>query len=289
MQIIENEPTLPGTTRCPVLQFGDDGRIRLDEAPIQAEHSLDVAVDGRLAYRVVCTAEHLVDLALGRLLTEGVIERAEDVACVRLSDDARQVEVELARRAAETGGAAGESGCGDARDDGPHLVAPTFEEVPTTGTGGATYAAVARKRELVPVTPISWDPDWIRNLAARFSCDTPMHKRTHGAHSCFLALRNEILYCCEDLGRHNAFDKVVGCALRDGVDLAQAILLTSGRVPVDMVSKAIRAGVPMLASAAVPTNLTIEMAWRYRLTLVGIKAGTSAFTVYTHPASIQMG
>ena len=78
----------------------------------------------------------------------------------------------------------------------------------------------------------------------------------------------KILYQCEDLGRHNALDKAVGCALAEGVQLGQCVLYTSGRVPVDMVRKAIRAGVPALVSKTMPTVQSLELAEAYGLKLL---------------------
>ena len=78
----------------------------------------------------------------------------------------------------------------------------------------------------------------------------------------------KILYRCEDLGRHNALDKAVGCALTEGVPLAECVLFTSGRVPLDMVRKAIRAGVPVLVSKSMPTVQSAELAAEYGLQLV---------------------
>ena len=72
----------------------------------------------------------------------------------------------------------------------------------------------------------------------------------------------------EDLGRHNALDKVIGAALMQEIDLKQCVLFSSGRLPTDMVAKAIRAGVPVLASKAAPTVQGIELAKKYRLTLI---------------------
>jgi len=72
----------------------------------------------------------------------------------------------------------------------------------------------------------------------------------------------------EDIGRHNAFDKVVGWALLNGVDLAKCMLYTSGRVPSDMASKAIRAGIPILVSKSVATDQGVALARAYGLTLI---------------------
>ena len=75
------------------------------------------------------------------------------------------------------------------------------------------------------------------------------------------------LRLAEDIGRHNALDKAVGSALTEGVPLAEFVLFTSGRVPVDMVRKAIRAGVPALVSKSMPTVQSLELAEEYGLKL----------------------
>ncbi len=128
--------------------------------------------------------------------------------------------------------------------------------------------ALKKAHDLVPVTPIPWQYGWITSMAEAFMQNTPAYSATRGTHSCFLSVAGETLYSAEDLGRHNAMDKVVGCALRDGVDLRQAILYSSGRVPMDMAVKVIRSGIPVLASKAVPTAQAIQTARAYRLTLI---------------------
>ena len=94
-----------------------------------------------------------------------------------------------------------------------------------------------------------------------------------------------MLYCCEDLGRHNAFDKVIGRALEDGVDLTRCTVFTSGRIPTDMVVKALRAGVPTLVSKAVPTDITVRMAREYDLTLI-CSAHSDSLKVFSDPLGI---
>ena len=104
--------------------------------------------------------------------------------------------------------------------------------------------------------------------AAAMHAGLPLYRATRAVHSCFVLHKGEIVFACEDLGRHNALDKAVGCAVLAGLPLAECVLYTSGRVPLDMVRKAIRAGVPVLVSKSMPTVQSAELAAEYGLQLV---------------------
>ena len=130
------------------------------------------------------------------------------------------------------------------------------------------------------IAPIAWKPEWIFRLEEEFAMDTPLHRQTSSTHSCFLALKGETLVQCEDIGRHNAMDKVIGYGLRYGVDLGQSMVYSSGRVPTDMAVKAIHAGIPVLASKESPTLEAVKLAKRYGLTLL-CNAKGGKFCQYT--------
>lgn len=118
------------------------------------------------------------------------------------------------------------------------------------------------------VSPAPWEPEWVFALADRFAAGMPVHQLTCATHSCFLARETALLFQCEDIGRHNAIDKAVGYALINGIDLRRSLLYSSGRMPADMAAKAIRAGIPLLASKGSPTASAIALARQHQLTLV---------------------
>lgn len=106
-------------------------------------------------------------------------------------------------------------------------------------------------------------------MLERFKNDTPLHQQTRATHSTFLMLDGQIVFQCEDIGRHNALDKAIGYAMRNGIDLRQCAVYTTGRMPTDMVTKVIRAGIPILVSKEAPTQEAVELAAKYQLTLIG--------------------
>ena len=241
-----------------------DGRATAAERVVLVEHALDVSVNTVPTLRLVCTPEHLTDLVIGRLFTEGIIAGIDEVDEVYLCDQGTRASVIL--------------GCcrGDFSRRG-------VETVPSCCTGNRAYnryfTSDARPQ---PVEPIAWDPSWVFGAARVFADDSPLHRATTGTHSCYLMVGGDLLVCREDLGRHNAFDKTVGAALRQEIDLRQALVFSSGRLPVDMVMKAIRAGIPLLATKAVPTDETVRLAREFGLTLV-CQARPDSAVVYHDP------
>ncbi|MFH0982527.1 MAG: formate dehydrogenase accessory sulfurtransferase FdhD [Planctomycetota bacterium] len=107
-----------------------------------------------------------------------------------------------------------------------------------------------------------------------------LYRTTGGVHACGIATTDQLLLFAEDVGRHNAFDKVAGMALRGDLDLSDKIALTTGRLSAEIVSKAIAHGVPILASSSAPTAMGVQWSRRFGMTLVGFLRG-GRMNVYT--------
>lgn len=217
------------------------------ERTLAAEHAAAILVNEQPAFRVVCTPELLPQLALGRLLTEGWINSADEVERVAVCAQGLKISVQLRHPLA--------------------AVEQAGQEVPSCCTDNLTLASPVRLPPLAPVPQREIPAAWVDALADAMGQGLPLYRATHAVHSCLLLRAGKILYRCEDLGRHNALDKAVGCALTEGVPLAECVLFTSGRVPVDMVRKAIRAGLPALVSKSMPTVQSLELAEEYGLKL----------------------
>ncbi len=141
------------------------------------------------------------------------------------------------------------------------------------------FATLKKDSEEKMLPKVNWEADWIFRLAAEFEKGTVIHKMTHGCHSCILAKGENILFTCEDIGRHNAVDKAVGYAFLNHISLRECILFTSGRVPVDMVEKVVAAGIPALVSKSVPTVESVKLAKKVGLTLI-CRAWSDRFEIY---------
>ncbi len=127
----------------------------------------------------------------------------------------------------------------------------------------------------------------IRDLYHEFQKKSDGYKSTGGVHSAALADNGHILVFTEDIGRHNAVDKVIGYALLENIPFPGKIMLASGRLSSEIVSKCVRCGIPVIVSRAAPTSLAVEIADAAGLTLVGFVRG-ERMNIYTGTERIRL-
>lgn len=149
------------------------------------------------------------------------------------------------------------------------------------GTGGVSVrlAEPVERREPTPLPPLEWDPRVLMEHSRAFLERSALFRETGSVHSALIVRGTEPLCFAEDLGRFNALDKCLGKALLLGVDLGRCTLFTSGRLPLGIVLKTARAGIPMVVSRSAPTEASLALAARCRLRIVGFARG-DRMTVY---------
>ena len=217
------------------------------------------------------------DLAVGFCITEGVVESAADVATVAycLPDDGEQhynvVTIAL-RRPVDLAGHdrafAANASCG--------LCGKATLEQVEVACGPVGPGPSVRRSALVTL------PDRLRRAQTVFDATGGLH-----AAACFDP-DGQLTVLREDVGRHNAVDKVVGhAALQGRLPLADQLLLVSGRVSFEIVQKAAVAGIPVLCAVSAPSSLAVEAADRLGQTVVGFLRG-DRFNVYAHPERIDL-
>jgi FdhD protein len=231
-----------------------------------AEEPLEMRIGGRALAVTMRTPGDDMDLTAGFLVSEGVIRRREDLLemryCAGLDDEGHNtynvldatlgshvppVEASL-QRALVTTSACGL--CGKATIDSVEVASP--------------YSLAA--------DDLTVDAAWICSLPDRLRAAQRVFDRTGGLHAAALfdATTDELLVLREDVGRHNAVDKVIGWALReDRLPLRGTVLLVSGRASFELVQKAAIAGIPVMAAISAPSSLSADLANRVGLTLIG--------------------
>ncbi|MBB4908854.1 formate dehydrogenase accessory sulfurtransferase FdhD [Actinophytocola algeriensis] len=262
--------------RKPVLRLTPDGARRRPDA-LAVEEPLELRVAGRALAVTMRTPGHDVELAHGFLLTEGVIAHAAHVRdaryCNSRDDNGRNTYNVL-----DIGLAAGMP----APDVG---VERNFYTTSSCGVcGKASLDAVRQRTRHSPrADPLRVAFDVLAALPELLREHQRVFDRTGGLHAAGLfTASGEALVVREDVGRHNAVDKVLGWALLQGrVPATGSVLVVSGRASFELVQKAVMAGVPMLAAVSAPSSLAVELAEDTGLTLAGFVRDRS-MNAYTH-------
>jgi FdhD protein len=268
------------TTRRPVVRrtasAGAAARSTRRPDTLAVEEPLELRLDGEPFTVTMRTPGHDLDLALGFLLAEGVIRAAADVVTARHCPDAaldadqnpthNVVEVRLA----------------------PGVPPPprALRRLVTSACGVCGTESVAAVRDRCPIDlttdTATFSAELLAGLPERLRAAQRVFDRTGGLHAAGLfAPDGEPVVVREDVGRHNAVDKVVGWALQSGrVPLTGHILQVSGRASFELVQKAWAAGCPVLAAVSAPSSLAVDLAEQAGMTLIGFSRGDS-FNVYT--------
>jgi FdhD protein len=240
---------------------------------LAAEEPLGIRVDGTALTMTMRTPGDDIELAAGFLVSEAVVRSPDDIAEIKLCDGAscghgdhedlgNIADVSLAQGVSVTAGARRNfmttSACGVCGK-------ASIEDICVL-----PHAALAEDRTRFSPTVLASLPGRLRDAQRVFS-------RTGGLHAAGLfTATGEVVAVREDVGRHNAVDKIVGWALlSDRLPLSGCALLVSGRASFELVQKAVLAGIPLLAAVSAPSSLAVSLAEQAGLTLVGFLRGPS--------------
>jgi FdhD protein len=270
------------TSRTPVLRIrGDAHSTRPDT--VAAEEPLEIRLGGSPLAVTMRTPGDDFDLVHGFLATEAVIRSADDVAglryCNSVDDEGRNtynvVDVDLA----------------------PGVQAPdtaldrNFYTSSSCGVCGKASIDAIRTRTTFDVAadPVRIPLEVLLALPDRLRAAQQVFDKTGGLHAAGLFTADgELVVLREDVGRHNAVDKVVGDAVRAGrLPLAGHVLMVSGRSSFELTQKAAMAGIPVLAAVSAPSSLAVELAREVGITLVGFLRGDGC-NVYSCPERIVL-
>jgi FdhD protein len=253
--------------------------------PMAREVPVELSANGQRVAVLMCTPDNLDDLAAGHLFTRGMLSDPSRILTIGACADLRVASVVAP-------GAIGEDRLG-------------LAAVIASGCGSGSVLAEPQSLDTLPMgysVRLDTLKEWSRAMFAR----AILYRQTGGMHCAALAIdarsrpatrpsavaqASDAPTGCawfvtrEDVGRHNAVDKVLGRAFMDGVDFSMACLLTSGRIAADMILKAVAARVPVVVSRSIPTTTAYEIAVRTGITIVG-RIGSEAPLLYCGSARI---
>ncbi|WP_131739472.1 formate dehydrogenase accessory sulfurtransferase FdhD [Actinomadura roseirufa] len=252
------------TVRRPVLRLSTSGARGRRPDTLAVEEPLEIRVAGKPLTITMRTPGDDFDLVAGFLAAEGVIASAEDLASMRYcadTDEQNVLDVDLAAGV-------------PAPDDSMTRAFATTSACGVCGKSSIEALRSDRPYE-VAADPVRLTPDVLAALPERLRERQRVFDRTGGLHAAGLFdAEGTLLALREDVGRHNAVDKVVGWALREGLlPLAGRVLMVSGRASFELTQKAMQAGIPVLAAVSAPSSLAVDLAADAGMTLVGFLRG----------------
>jgi len=230
------------------------------DAETIVETPVSLTVNGDVWITFMCTPIHLEALSVGFLYNEGIIKSMDEVADARVCEHGDNVDVWLNHPAEQPMNWRRTSGC----------------------TGGVTAVDLLAKPNVnFGENRLHVEPEAIMELVEKLFESQELYRDTGGVHTSALCDGEKVLVAADDIGRHNTLDKIAGLCLMKNIWPENRILITTGRISSEMLQKAAALNTPILISRTSPSSLSIEMAERYGITLIGY-ARKHRFNVYSN-------
>ncbi len=238
-----------------ILKVSSDGTA-VESDVVVPEYALHLVVNGENLATLMCLPEALRELITGFLISEGLVKDESMIRRIRIEEEGGEAQVTLAGDVELPlrlyGKTTVNAGCGS-----PSLFPRTLDSI--------------RSRELPPGEPVK--ASCIMRAMREFQNLSELYGRTGGVHAAAILFEDRIACFREDVGRHNAVDKVAGAAVIDGLPRERCAVLTTGRISSDLVTKAIVHGIPIVASRSAPTGRAVEIARMLNLGVAGFVRG----------------
>ncbi len=249
-----------------VLKIKGGSKEIIDDLVIE-EVPFTLNIGNKELVTLLCTPSDLKDLAIGFLFTSALIKKIQDIKKIVINQEQWVAYIDLAVADIDL----------------------VFKRLYTSGCGRGTlfYSAQDLLNRGKVVSDFRITSAKIIFLMTEFQRMSEVYLKTGGAHSAAIADNKGITVFKEDIGRHNAIDKVIGRCLTESVDLENKILITSGRISSEVLLKAQKCRMPVIVSKSAPTNQAVKLARDMAITLVGFARG-DRMNVYSGEARIKL-
>lgn len=233
-----------------------------------AETPLTIYLNNQEIVTLLCTPEYQEELAVGFLVSEGFIKKRADLSEVKTNHDQGAVYIDTKAN---------------------NLIAEkTFlKRYITTGCGKGTsfYNVMDAKLSKINDSGLRIAASQVLQIMKSAQHKSELFLKTGGVHSTALCTTDEIIIFREDIGRHNATDKIVGHCFLEGISLHDKILVTTGRISSEILIKVAKMGISIIISRSAPTALAVNIARETGVTIIGFVRG-NRFNIYTSPKRI---
>jgi FdhD protein len=253
-----------------ILRIENSGQRRIKDA-VSVEKDIVIRLNNEEFIALMCTPVMVKELAVGFLLSEGLIIKKDDVSEIDYNEVDGVVSIGI-------------------RNYSKDAVKNNRLQTLTSGCGRGLASDFVKgfTKEKKMETSMKVSSKDITDISKEFINMSSSYKETGGVHSAALWDGRKIEIFCEDIGRHNAIDKIFGYCLMNNIPVADKVILTSGRISSDVLIKISRRGVPVIISRNAPTSLAVEMAYFLGITLIGFVRG-QRMNIYTYPDRVILG
>jgi FdhD protein len=234
--------------------------INIQKLNVCEEFPVDLSVNGKKVVTFMCTPCNLNELAIGHLYSNGMIDGMKEIHTLAACEDMRKIYIKAERDIVDGFqlNTVLASSCGS----GAQFTEKFYEKPLNKSNFRVTIAKTIQ-------------------LAKEMFSKAELYKKFGGMHCAALSDGNSILALREDVGRHNAVDKVIGKGVFLGTDFNSSMIMTTGRISTDMILKAVNIGCPVIVSRSIPTTLALEIGEKLGITIVG-RVISSKPIIYTH-------
>ena len=240
--------------RFPVVRLTRESRDNIEEV-VARESPVTIILNNQELVTLLCSPENLEYLAVGFLSSEGLLKSKDEIKKILVDSQRGVVRLETVEDK------------GFAQD-------VLFKRLITSGCGrGASFYSVADTTSQKVESRMEISVAEVFALVSEFQHGSEVYLATHGVHSAALSDRKSMLVFSEDIGRHNAIDKIFGKCLLEDIPTDDRIIITSGRISSEILHKVAKKNIPIIISISVPTNLGVRIADNLGITLIGSVRG----------------
>lgn len=235
------------TKRYNILRVRGD-KISKDEDIVIKEYKLTIFVNGDEMTSLLCIPDSLENLVIGYLYSENYIRSISQIKSMEIDEGIGRAYIDL------------------------HDECDNIEKENIFSQNSKTQK-IRNQKQIEIQEKTKFKINAIRELVNQFNKNSKLFTNTGGVHSCALCSLDDIMIFKEDIGRHNAVDKVLGQALKEKIDTRNKIILTSGRISTEILTKVSRREIAIIVSISAVTDEAIEMAKELNITLIGFARG----------------